>query len=434
MKALDPKIREQYIRTGFMALAVAVIYFFSNPAPFSYYDYTFRVAEQLLHGHVSLAEQPPTWLNEFVPYEGGWYSVFPLGAVLTMVPVAALKAIGLISQMPAAYLYAFIAGTCCLFLMLVAPRYNISRERQMLLTLAILFGTFTWTNLVFGGAWQLALGFAMVGELGAIWFTVYDRRPFMAGLFFALAFGNRTEIVLTAPIFLYLLNRQTEVREKKKASKKKAAHKSGDPALVDIKTVSQFSFREIDYLRTLRFCALPLILGVTTLIYNYIRFHSIADFGNARIPGVLNEPWYKYGIFSVNYIPRQAWEMLFRAWETRPAFPYLVPNEFSASIILSSPVLLFVFRSGARDRALKTCAWLAVVIMTLVLWMHGNSGGLQFGYRYAMVLLPWIFVILLENAPKKISPLEYTAYGFSFAVNAYATWLFYWSGYMSLTK
>lgn len=391
------------------------------------------MASRLLEGHISLAEQPPNWLNEFVPFEGSWYSVFPLGSVVTMLPIAVLKTVGLVSEMPAAYLYAFIAGACCLFLMYIASRYDISRERQMLLTLAILLGTFTWTNLVFGGAWQLALGFAMLGELGAIWFTVYDRRPLLAGLFFALAFGNRTEVLLTAPVFLYLLNRRTGEGQSKKA-KKKAKNRSNEEAPTDVKLISHFNFNEIDYRTTVTFCAVPFALGVATLVYNYVRFHSISDFGNARIPGVLNEPWYKYGIFSTNYIPRQAWEMLFRSWETLPRFPYLIPNEFSSSIILSSPFLLFIFRSGSRDRALKICAWLGVVIMMLVLWMHGNSGGLQFGYRYAMILLPWIFVILLENAPKKITPLEYAAYGFSFIINAYATWLFYWSGYISLTK
>jgi hypothetical protein len=57
-------------------------------------------------------------------------------------------------------------------------------------------------------AWQLALGFAMVGELGAIYFTVFNRRPLLAGAFFALAFGNRTEVLLTAPIFMFLLTQK----------------------------------------------------------------------------------------------------------------------------------------------------------------------------------------------------------------------------------
>jgi len=38
-------------------------------------------------------------------------------------------------------------------------------------------------------------------------------------------------------------------------------------------------------------------------------------------------------------------------------------------------------------------------------------------------------VILLESSPKKITPLEWAAYGFSFAMNLFATWLFHWTEY-----
>jgi hypothetical protein len=62
--------------------------------------------------------------------------------------------------------------------------------------------------------------------------------------------------------------------------------------------------------------------------------------------------------------------------------------------------------------------------------MHGNSGGWQFGYRYAMVLLPWIFVILLENSPKKITIFEAAVCTLSFLINIYSVYLFHWTEYM----
>ncbi|PYT01581.1 MAG: hypothetical protein DMF63_01675 [Acidobacteria bacterium] len=173
-----------------------------------------------------------------------------------------------------------------------------------------------------------------------------------------------------------------------------------------------------------------MLLGVATLVYNYVRFHSFTDFGYARIPGVLNEPWYNHGIFSYHYIPRQIWEMLWRPWETRAKFPYLAPNAFSSSILWSSPFVLFAFRSGAKDKALKYTCWVAVFVLCILLWIHGNSGGWQFGYRYAMICLPFLFVIMLESSPKKLTPLEWVAYGFSFVANLYATWLFHWTEYM----
>lgn len=400
-----------------LSLITAGVFFLSNPKPQSYYDYTFRVADNILHGSISFGVKQPSWLNEFVPFEGAWYSVFPLGAVLSMIPAALLKAVGLVAEMPGALVSAILAGVICYLLLKVAERYDISRTRQILLTMAIVFGTFMWTNLTFAGAWQLALGFAMVGQLGAIYFTVFDRKPVLAGFFFALAFGNRTENLLTAPVFMYLLCRGEEIGEK------------GENEKVSKSKVKRANFR-FDIPNLIRFCTVPFVLGVATLIYNYVRFHSFTDFGYARIPGVLDEPWYNYGIFSTQYLGRQAWEMLFKLWNWRQTFPYLVPDGFSSSILFSSPFLLLIFRVGARDGALKLAAWFSIVVLTFLMWIHGNSGGWQFGYRYAMVLLPWIFVILLENGKKNVTPVEWTLCGLSFVANIYATWLFHWTDYL----
>ncbi len=424
------------------AFLVGLIYYISNPKPQHFYDYTFRVAENLLRGSVGFTEKQPSWLNEFVPFEGFYYSVFPLGSVASMLPFALLKVIGMITEMPAAFIAALTAGVACVFMLLISSRYEHSKQRRMLLTLAILFGTFTWTNLTMAGAWQLALGFAMVGELGAIYYTVYDRRPLLAGIFFALAFGNRTEVLLTAPILFYLLLRDDPYRrdaETQRIGSKNAKADRPDEDDEGFDTTEKIVSRCLrvsavqihrNWKTLALFCSVPLVLGVLTLFYNYVRFHSFTDFGYARIPGVLGEPWYNHGIFSVWYIPRQAWEMLLRPWEWKDAFPYLMPNGFSSSILLSSPFLLFALRPGARDRVLKYLSWATVAVLTFLLWMHGNSGGWQFGYRYAMVLLPWFFVILLENSPKKITPLEWAAFIVSFAANVYATWLFHWTSYL----
>ena len=418
-----------------IAFATAVVYYLSNPKPQSYYDYTFRVAVNILSGGIAFTEKPPPHLNEFVPFEGVYYSVFPLGSVLTMIPFALLRLIGFITEMPAAIIAALLAGVICVFLFLIGKRYEIERTRLIVMTLGILFGTWMWTNLTIGGAWQLALGFAMVGELGAIYFTVYDRRPLIAGLFFALAFGNRTEVLLTAPIFFWFLWRPLEPDDSAvplasaggAGLKKKSGSRHEDsrpPAEV------RGTDLQPQLLKVAKFCIFPFVLGVLTLVYNYIRFGAFTDFGYARIPGVLQEPWYNHGIFSYRYIPRQIWEMSLRPWETSSQFPYLVPDGFSSSILWSSPFVLFAFRPGARDRALKFASWLAVLVLCILLWMHGNSGGWQFGYRYAVVCLPWLFVIMLESSPKKLTPLEWAAYTFSFAANIYATWLFHWTTYI----
>jgi hypothetical protein len=419
------------IKTLFICLILGtfLIYYFSNPKTQGYFDYTFRVAENFLYGYVGFHAKPPSWLNEFVPFEGKFYSVFPLGSVLTMLPFAFLKFLGIISEMPAAFIAALTASLICLFLLLIAWRYDFDWRKRILLSAAILFGTWMWTNLVMAGAWHLALGFAMLGELGAIYFTVFNRKPFWAGVFFALAFGNRTEILLTAPIFMFLLMREDYSRFQISDSRFDLSN-SGESINDELLNKEAAMQKSQIWKRLAVFCIIPFVLGISTLIYNYIRFHSFTDFGYSRIPGVLEEPWYRYGIFSIYYIPLNLKEMLYTPWRIINNYPYLVPTGFGGSIWWSSPFLFFLLRFGARDRILKYAAWTTIAVLTLLLWTHGNPGGWQFGYRYAIILLPWMFLILLENSPKKISFIEWLAYIFSFIINAYATYLFFWTNYV----
>ncbi|MBS1794548.1 MAG: hypothetical protein JSS81_11875 [Acidobacteria bacterium] len=412
------------------------IYYYCNPKPLDYYDYTFRVADNFLHGAIGFRNAPPGWLNEFVPFEGFWYSVFPLGGVVTMLPFALFKYLGLISEMPGSLIAALTAGGICGFLILIARRYTLGLSKLILLVCAMMFGTWMWTNLAMAGAWQLALGFAMLGELGAIYFTVFDRRPLLAGFFFALAFGNRTEVLLTTPLLAYLLLRgEGEGEKRRRGEEEKRRKGEGVSGQVRKQTNPKSEIRNpkskwSEIRNLLWFCFVPFILGILTLGYNYLRFHSLTDFGYARIPGVLEEPWYAYGIFSLRYIPANFYEMLLKPWNRLADFPYLVPNGFGGAIWLSSPFLFLVFRRGARDKTLKYAAWAAIAALTFLLWTHGNAGGWQFGYRYAMTLLPWLFLILLETGPPEIRWYEWPVYLFSIALNTYATWLFFWTDYI----
>lgn len=401
-EALRSSSQSKYLAAGLVIL-VFFAYYFANPQSGSFYDYTFRIADALLHGKLGLEEQPPQWLNEMIPLNGKYYSAFPLGSVLTMLPLAILKLIRPALAFPGVLLAAMLASIITLLLFLLSGRYDDNLYRRMILTLLPALGTWMWANLAFAGAWHVALGFAVAGQLAALYFILIKFNPLLAGLSFAVAFGNRTELLLLAPIFLYLIYRHCATGQTSGLSFSKA---------VD------------------RFVAIPIALGVGTLLYNYGRFNSFSDFGYARIPGVLEEPWYQHGIFSIHAIPGNAYAMLLEPWEHISKFPYLVPTGFGGSIFLSCPFLIFLFRLGAKDATLKLLAWGAVGILTLILWLHGNPGGWQVSYRYGMELLPWMFLILLENSPKKVTPLEITLFLASVAINAYSTWLFLYTNYM----
>jgi hypothetical protein len=181
---------------------------------------------------------------------------------------------------------------------------------------------------------------------------------FLAGLWFAVAVGYRTELLLTLPVFLYLW-----------ADRPKTLF-----VVFKRETIRSFAL----------FLVFSALLILFTAIYNWVRFHSIVDFGYTRISGLLKEPWYQHGMFSLNSIRWNAYEMLFRGLNDLPTFPYIKPYGFGCSIFLASPFLFLLFREGGPQPAIS---WLTIVALVFVLWTHGNTGGWQFSHRYGMILL-----------------------------------------------
>ena len=92
-------------------------------------------------------------------------------------------------------------------------------------------------------------------------------------------------------------------------------------------------------------------------------------------------------------------------------FPYEIPGAFGGSIFLACPFLFLLFREGPRDY-LKPLCWITIAVLTCLLWLHGNPGGYQFSYRYAIILLPWFFLLLLRNGPRRASATEISLFAF----------------------
>src|SRR6266481_291153 len=200
-----------------VSVCAAVAFYFSTNATLHDLDYTTDIASALLRGDLGLREKPPEWLNEMIPHGDRYYSAFPLGAVLSMIPIALLQKARLIHNFPGHVLASLIAGCCVYFFFQLAKAFGAnysslepsSLGRRILLALFPVFGTWTWCNLGFGGAWQIALGLALLGQTAALYFTLVRPSPFVAGAFFALAFGNRTELLITLPVYLYFLWRKS---------------------------------------------------------------------------------------------------------------------------------------------------------------------------------------------------------------------------------
>jgi hypothetical protein len=367
-----------------------VFWILGHYANFAYLNYTFVVASAFLHGQLGLTAGP-SWLNELVPMSGLFYTVFPLGAVLVMTPFAVFVTSS--GMYPVAFVIGLLAGgTAWTGYLYTRLRPEMSTPKRALLGVWLVGGTWYMTNLVLGGSWQIALGWAVLGELAALYWGVVRARPFLAGLGLAVAAGNRTEV--------FLLRHYQE------------------------HGVSLAGTAARHYRRLISFAVAPAILAVATAAYNFVRFGSVTDFGYARIPGILQEPDYQQGIFSLSAVGANAVQMFTQLWVSVPHWPYLVPTGFGGSILLASPFLLLLIRKPTGDRLRVVLAWTAIVMITAALWLHGNTGGWQYSYRYALSLLPWFLVLFVEYLPARVTWVEAALLSVSVATSGYATYLF----------
>lgn len=394
---------------------VYVVYRFVNPdAPF-FYDYQFRVAKAILHhGELGLREDV-SWLNELVPFEGWLYTVFPFGSIVCHMPMVALQDMRKSEDCPTVLTTAILAVFIAWFATLISRRYRDSLPRRILFVVWLVFGSWAFVNMTMANGWQVAMSFSLFGQLGAMVLILCERSPLLAGVFFAIAYGNRTELILTAPLYMYLMVRYDPFRK----------IDEGDPNEPLLQRVRR-QFGDL-----LLFCVFPTLLGLATLWYNNARFHNPLDFGYTRITYLQWEYWYKHGLYSLQAIPMNIRAILFSSsWDVVHDYPFVKPALKGGSLISASPFLLFLLRPGARDVVLRRVCWTAVILLTLSLIPHGDPGGNQFSYRYQIVSLPWLWLLLLDRRGGRVSPWEWGLLVLGILSNAWASYMYFWTDYV----
>src|SRR5213592_2560731 len=344
MEAATPKEPARYdlwVAIAISLFAAVAFYFSTNPTLHDL-DYTAEIASAFLRGDLGLREKPPEWLNEMIPYGDRYYSAFPLGAVLSMIPIALLQKARLIHNFPAHVLASLIAGCCVYFFFQLAKAFGANYSslepssfgRRILLALFPVFGTWTWCNLGFGGAWQIALGLALLGQTAALYFTLVRPSPLIAGTFFALAYGNRTELLITAPLYLYFFWQRSDRTSAlwSRSMIKQELGKNGRMAI--------------------RFLSVPVCLAILTAAYNFARFHSIFDFGYTHIPEVHEEPCTSTVFFRSRLFPGTSTRCYFRDLQVFPTFHTSSQTGLAAQYSLPAPFCVSFFARAENTRSL----------------------------------------------------------------------------------
>ena len=148
-----------------------------------------------------------------------------------------------------------------------------------------------------------------------------------------------------------------------------------------------------------------MIVAAMLSAYNYARFHDPFDQGYAeQIIPPHAAAGRALGIVSMQHLPGNLYTLLLaapnpvRRDDVSPvlAFPYVVANPWGMCIWVTSPLFLYLLGLRHRDDRSLLLLLSSFVIAVPILLYYG-IGFRQFGYRYSLDFLPFLYYLLLRN-------------------------------------
>ena len=171
-------------------------------------------------------------------------------------------------------------------------------------------------------------------------------------------------------------------------------------------------------------------LGIMLAIlggYNWLRFGNIFEEGYGAVAEQYRQGSYPYTI-------------LLKYWPNAPRFGYMDvrnipvhlftalllppevsrgeirPSPYGMSLVLTSPLLLFLLGKPTRGKRLFWASLVAGGLTSIPIMLHFTQGWVQFGYRFALDLMPFL-IIMLALRMKRTTGLGWVLTVISVGVN-----------------
>lgn len=220
-----------------------------------------------------------------------------------------------------------------------------------------------WYHAEVGSAWYLA----HIVTLFFLWLALLEifnkQRLFLIGLLIGCAYLARLPSILSVIFVLFYLQHKFISFEQKKLN-----------------------------LQNFILLGAGLLPAISVnAFYNYARFGVIYDISYSLLP-VFNEPWYRYGLFSIRNIPIHLGEILTAMPKIMPTFPYIIPSLNVMALWFVTPALLLILLAKFKTKIAITSV-ITVLFISVPSLMHGSNGFTQFGYRFALDYLPFLLIL-----------------------------------------
>ncbi len=317
------------------------------------------LANAFLHGKLYIEKAAP-WLEQVPITKGSFYVANPPMPAVIAMPFVAIFGEDFPQQIVAHLIGAFIV--VCVFF--VSLKIKNSLKLAVWSSLLAGFGNIIWFLSADGSMWYLAQLTSALFLIMAIHELYNKKRIALITLFVCLAFLSRIQSIFYLPFFILA-----------------ASTKSGFIKNLVISCLSAFPFIAL--------------FG----LYNDLRFGDIFQTGLKLIPGLVNEPWFRNGIFSPTYI-KDHFNLLFNSYPVFSSkFPFVIPTRSALAIWITSPVFILALNNNLKDKIVFS-VWITIIFITLLDLSYGSPGISQFGYRYAVDIYPLIFLLIIKSAAR----------------------------------
>jgi hypothetical protein len=332
------------------------------------------LAQSFLHGKLAFLERPGNnWsdISDISLRNGIYYwALGPFPAIVLM-PFEFVATGGMFYQ---GYLQPFLVLALLTIVFRIARRAGYGVEDAVYLAFGFAFATAFLGVGLWPWSWQFSQAITCVLLFAAIAEMVGKRRLLILGILFALILATRATAALGVVWCVgEVLITSTPWRKK---------------------------------LLSLVAIGLPcLFVLMLLLLYNYARFNNAFDQGyKEQLVASWAAVTRDQGILSLRHLPYNLYYMLFALpvpishdnTSIVLRFPFIAANPWGMSIFVTSPCVLYLFGLRQRD-ATSRLLLLTVSVIAVPILLYWASGYRQFGYRYSLDFLPFLYYLLLRN-------------------------------------
>ena len=371
--------KKKYLEYGIITVLTILgfLYFMSLLLGFKLTDTNFYntyalQADSWRQGRLDLGQDYP-WL-ELAIYNGKYYCSFPPFPSYLLFPLTFIFG----SQTPDYIIMVLIDVVAAIYLYKLAVKLGAGEEIATFLTIFVTIGANTVFIMVNPSVWFFAQTLCFATAVMAIYYAKIGKGA-ISLFFWAASVGCRPMQVLFLPVLLILLYQN----EREKNTK--------------INGIALVTRRW--------YWAIPMgVVALSYMLLNFLRFGNPMEFGHNYLPEFMRE---EKGQFHIDYL-KSNFPKLFQLPEISEE-GMLVINQFGElSLFIASPIILTtlvgVFYVICKKNVSLIVMGSLVTIMSfgylLIIAAHRTLGGWQFGNRYTIDILPYVYLIMAMISAK----------------------------------